>query len=78
MLIPFLSVGASFGQSGFASGGFAKMDVAAAAEDDRLCVAKDGGNLKASGTLNVHKVTIRGLHEALELVRVEFLFGAGV
>jgi hypothetical protein len=54
------------------------MDVAAAAEDDRLCVAKDGGNLKASGTLNVHKVTIRGLHEALELVRVEFLFGAGV
>lgn len=56
----------------------AEHNIAGAAEDDGLGVAKYGGDLEASGALDVHEEAIGGLHEALELVCVGLGLGGGV
>ena len=64
-LINFLSIATSFCQPGLAPGRFTQMNVAVGAHDDGLGVRKDGRNLKAAGTLNIHKIGIGRLYQTL-------------
>lgn len=77
-LVDLSTVAASLGKSGLAAGGLAEHNIAGAAEDDGLGVAKYGGDLEASGALDVHEEAIGGLHKALELVCVGLGLGGGV
>jgi hypothetical protein len=43
---------------------------AALADDDCVCVREDGGDVEASGALDVHEEGAGGGHEGLELVLV--------
>lgn len=72
ILIDFLSVGATFGESGSSSSGLAEHNVAVSAQDYSLCMAENCGDLEAAGALDVHKKGIRTLHEPLKLVSSEF------
>jgi hypothetical protein len=54
-LVNLLSVGASLCESGLAPRGLAQHDIAVPTQHDRLGVAEDGGNLEASGALDVHE-----------------------
>ena len=57
-LVDLSTVAASLGKSGLAAGGLAEHNIAGAAEDDGLGVAKYGGDLEASGALDVHEEAI--------------------
>ncbi len=72
ILIDFLSVRASFGESSPPSGRLAEHDIAVSAQHDSLCMAENGGNLKASWALDIHEKGIWALHESLKLVSSEF------
>jgi hypothetical protein len=50
------------------------MNVAVAAHDHGLGVAKDGCDLKASGAFNIHKERIGRLYKSLQFVRSGLLF----
>lgn len=67
-LVDLSTVAASLGKSGLAAGGLAEHNIAGSAQDDGLGVAKYGGDLEASGALDVHEEAIGGLHKSLELV----------
>ena len=67
-LINLLPEGAPLDEAGLTSSGLAQGNVARAAKDDGLGVGEDGGDVEASGALNVHEEGVRGLHQALELV----------
>ena len=74
MLIHLLSERASFCQSCLSSRRFTEMNIAAGTSDDCLRVGKDGGNLKASGALDIHKVGIGSLYQSLQFVRAGKVF----
>lgn len=67
-LVDLSTVAASLGKSSLAAGGLAEHNIAGSAQDDGLGVAKYGGDLEASGALDVHEEAIGGLHKSLELV----------
>ena len=67
-LVDLSTVAASLGKSGLAAGGLAEHNIAGSAQDDGLGVAKYGGDLEASGALDVHEEAIGSLHKSLELV----------
>jgi len=77
-LVDLSTVAASLGKSGLAAGGLAEHNIAGSAQDDGLGVAKYGGDLEASGALDVHEEAIGGLHKSLELVRVGLGLRGGV
>ena len=51
------------------------MNIAIGTHDHRLGMTKDGGNLKATGAFDIHKVGIGGLYQSLQLVCAGFHFG---
>lgn len=77
-LIHLLSVTAAFSESRPSSGGLTKHDIARATNHHSLCVTKHGGNLEASGALDIHKETVWTLNKALELVRPGLRLWCGV
>ena len=68
LIVRFLSEGASFCQSSFTTSGLSKHDHARSALDDGLGVGEDGGDVHATGALDVHEVGVGGLHKAFEFV----------
>lgn len=74
-LITLLSVAAPLGQPGLSSGRFTKMYIAPDTWYNSLCVRENCGDLKAAGTLNVHKVAVGRLHQAFQFVFRKFLVG---
>jgi hypothetical protein len=54
-LFNLLSIGASLCETCFTSGRLAEHDVAISTQDNRLRMAKNSSNLKATRTLDVHK-----------------------
>ena len=68
----------TFCEPGPASGGLAENGGASNAKDNRLCVAEDGGDLVAAGTLNVHEEGVRVLHQTLQLVLALLILRARV
>jgi hypothetical protein len=54
------------------------MNVAVSAHDNRLGVAKDSGNLKASRAFDIHKKRVGALYQAFQLVCAKFMLGSGV
>ncbi len=68
----------TFCESRPSAGGLAEHGGASDAEDDRLGVAEDGGDLVASRALDVHEVRVGVLHQPLELVLPLLLLGARV
>ena len=67
-LVNLFAEATSLGEPSLAAGRGAEHDVARSAKDHGLCVAEDGGDLEASGALDVHEEAIGGLHKSLELV----------
>jgi exonuclease VII large subunit len=56
----------------------AEHDVAISTQDNRLRMAKDSSNLKATRTLDVHKERIRALYKSLQLVSASLMFDSRV
>lgn len=56
---------AALGEARLATGRLAEDRRAGAADDDRLGVGKDGGDVEAAGTLDVHEEGVGGGYEAL-------------
>jgi hypothetical protein len=77
-LFHLLSVAASLCESGLSSSRFTQMNVAVSAHDNRLGVAKDSGNLKASRAFDIHKKRVGALYQAFQLVCAKFMLGSGV
>lgn len=67
-LINLLSETASLGESCPSSGWLAKHNITGSAYNNGLCVTEHSCNLEAPRALDVHKETIRALHETLKLV----------
>ena len=61
-----------------ATGGLAQHGGASDAKDHGLGVGENGGDLVASGALDVHEVGVGVLHQALQLVLALLLVGARV
>jgi len=73
-LVYLLSEGASLCETSLSASRLAKHNVAVPAQHHGLGVAKDCGNLKASGALDIHKERVGRLYEPLQLVCACFLF----
>merc|ERR1719468_1372648 len=65
-------------EPGEAAGGLAEHDVAVPAQDHRLRVAVDRGDLQAAGALHVHEEAVGGLDHALQLVLLLLVLGVWV
>jgi len=72
-LIDFLSETAPLGESSPSTSRLTKHYIAWSTNNNGLCMTEDSCNLKASGTLDIHKETIRALHQAFELVGASIL-----
>ena len=67
-LLDLLTERAALRKSRLATSRLAEDGRAAAADDDGLRVAEDGGDVEAAGALHIHEEGVRRLHQALQLV----------
>merc|ERR1719446_1537583 len=67
-LFDLLPEAAPLRQARDTSSRLAEHRVAASAQNDRLCVRVDRGDLEAPWALHIHEIAVRALDQALELV----------